>query len=466
MKKGVITLGLAVFVGLAIFFLFRDARNAQKFIVHAGTGDNVSGYAWSDNLGWISFNCTDASTCGSSGEKDYGVNIDKVTGYFSGYAWNEGADGYGASVPGAGWIYFGPDANIAGYGAVAASNAPETPKEWARYSTTTGQVTGWALVLSSGITSTSTYSWIKMSDDSNNYWKGMGVRISTSTSDYGDFYGWAWAKESDASSGIGWISFNCNQSSIGGSNDCGSSLEKSFKVHANLNSAPSATSLSYSNCVTTGVGCGTLNAYLSWAFNDSDAGSSEGGYQVVFNNTNSMTSPLFDTGQCNGAAGGSCSIANGVNKYPAHNVVSLAYGTTYYWWVKVWDELGLGSNWSSSSFTTPLHERPSVSFTYSPSHPSSGQELTLISAASYANSASPSTLQACDDAHCHYRWVFSQAVSYSSGYDGTASTTKIVYSNTGSLNASLEVTDNDGYQATSTETISYGSPLPKWKEVK
>ena len=61
--------------------------------VNAGTTDNVSGWAWSENIGWISFNNTTGG-----GTTNYGVNINPSTGVFSGYAWSENI----------GWIDFGP----------------------------------------------------------------------------------------------------------------------------------------------------------------------------------------------------------------------------------------------------------------------------------------------------------------------------------------------------------------------
>ena len=59
----------------------------------AGAAHNVSGFAWSDTIGWISFNCTDTSSCGTA---DYGVAIDEQGGIMSGYAWS----------PHIGWISF------------------------------------------------------------------------------------------------------------------------------------------------------------------------------------------------------------------------------------------------------------------------------------------------------------------------------------------------------------------------
>ncbi len=62
----------------------------------AGTNDNVSGWAWSDTVGWISFNCTDTNSCGTS---SYGVRVDEITGVFSGYAWSDNI----------GWIRMDPE---------------------------------------------------------------------------------------------------------------------------------------------------------------------------------------------------------------------------------------------------------------------------------------------------------------------------------------------------------------------
>lgn len=45
----------------------------------------LSGYAWNDNVGWISFNCYNHGNCAAS---TYNVIIDS-SGNFSGYAWND-----------------------------------------------------------------------------------------------------------------------------------------------------------------------------------------------------------------------------------------------------------------------------------------------------------------------------------------------------------------------------------------
>lgn len=60
---------------------------------------NVYGWAWSERTGWISFSCEncdanrdgnwDGGECGTGSSIDYGVDIDPNTGEMSGYAWSE-----------------------------------------------------------------------------------------------------------------------------------------------------------------------------------------------------------------------------------------------------------------------------------------------------------------------------------------------------------------------------------------
>ncbi len=53
-------------------------------VANDGVG-NLSGYAWNDSIGWISFYCGDPGVCASS---NYQVTIDGSR-YFNGYAWND-----------------------------------------------------------------------------------------------------------------------------------------------------------------------------------------------------------------------------------------------------------------------------------------------------------------------------------------------------------------------------------------
>ncbi|MFH1462748.1 MAG: PKD domain-containing protein [bacterium] len=156
------------------FFLFEEVK--------ADVGDNVSGFAWSENIGWISFNNTTGG-----GAVSYGVNVDE-TGLLSGFAWSENI----------GWISFDvPD--LAG--------CPDAPVLCeARLDFGTGLVSGWAKVLSDS-------SWIHLRG------AGYGVAWNSGTE---EMDGFAWSES------FGWISFNCNNEGACASSD--------YKVIAQLDS--------------------------------------------------------------------------------------------------------------------------------------------------------------------------------------------------------------------------------------
>jgi hypothetical protein len=141
---------------------------------NAAISDNVSGFVWSETIGWISLNSTsDGSTT------SYGVNISPLTGtgVFEGEAWSENI----------GWISFAAgDLSICPSASVASV-------DWS-----TGKVTGWARALA-GSPGSGWDGCIKFSDDSNTFWNGSGVKISLTD---GKFSGYAWGGDV-----VGWIDF-------------------------------------------------------------------------------------------------------------------------------------------------------------------------------------------------------------------------------------------------------------------
>ncbi|PJB98844.1 MAG: hypothetical protein CO078_00660 [Candidatus Nealsonbacteria bacterium CG_4_9_14_0_8_um_filter_36_17] len=152
---------------------------------------NVWGWAWSENIGWISFSCEDTMPVGVEGP-DYGVDIDRATGLFSGYAWSENI----------GWIRFNPPPDP-----TYSNNYPAIPYYSARVSTTTGEVSGWARACAGtanpDICATGTNpaaggwdGWIKLRGP--NYY---GVWIDTSVSP-AEFRNWAWSDMV-----VGWLRF-------------------------------------------------------------------------------------------------------------------------------------------------------------------------------------------------------------------------------------------------------------------
>jgi len=137
---------------------------------------NVWGWAWSENIGWISFNNTSGG-----GSVNYEVSINPDTGIFSGYAWSENI----------GWISFN-SGDLAG----CPSGTCQAKLDLSSY-----QVSGWARVLSQ------TDGWIHLRGT--NY----GVSLDTATGPPYEFKGWAWEDTV-----TGWLSFNCENCE--GNADC------------------------------------------------------------------------------------------------------------------------------------------------------------------------------------------------------------------------------------------------------
>ncbi|MCP6719243.1 MAG: PKD domain-containing protein [Patescibacteria group bacterium] len=163
--------------------------------VEAGTEHNVSGWAWSENIGWISFNSINCDVngngiyegvsegapagCPTSGPvNSYGVNIDTATGTFSGYAWSENV----------GWISFNE----------SELTLCPTGTCRAEINLSTNEVSGWARALNYG---DGWDGWIHLRDTS------YGILRNPSANELED---WAW---SDVV--VGWISFNCNNPETG-----------------------------------------------------------------------------------------------------------------------------------------------------------------------------------------------------------------------------------------------------------
>ena len=109
----------------------------------------LSGYAWSENAGWVSMSCANTASCGTV---SYGVSIDPISGDFSGRAWSENT----------GWITFAssganPYKVTTGWNCSPAPSPPSNPPllTLARIGTGTDTelswtavagATGWAIV--------------------------------------------------------------------------------------------------------------------------------------------------------------------------------------------------------------------------------------------------------------------------------------------------------------------------------
>jgi len=111
---------IAIFSGI-LSFGNENITEAQS------TEKELSGYAWSSNIGWISMNCSNTGTCGTG---NYGVTLNEETGNLTGHAWSSNI----------GWLQFG---GLSGFPTGSSTQAIN-----ANISSTTDSMSGWARFLS------------------------------------------------------------------------------------------------------------------------------------------------------------------------------------------------------------------------------------------------------------------------------------------------------------------------------
>ncbi len=445
--KSEFSLFLIMFISLFFVFFNFFTKTAKT-----DTDDNTEGYAWNSNIGWISFNCTNNDTCGTS---DYGVKIIPATMNFTGYAWS----------PNVGWISFQststpPDSYA--FNTNCDNTCDNFTNCTACYDIVSGNVWGWAKILSMG-----DGGWIRLHASGTPTYDGVSINQSN-----GEFEGWGWNGNDDGS-GIGWISFNCLETA-----NCATS---DYRVYATNINFPEAIDLnapnwSWDDACTTGE---AKHGFLNWSFYDKDASSSQSAYQVRVSTQNSTTTGVvLDSGKV---------FSNGTQYYMASST-DLDYDTSYYWFVMVWDDFGFESGWtpfdtingtsthtltdniarnnavspdSSLTFTTYTHEFPIVDFSWDPEDPVKDEDVIFTDESVIYSAAAPSTTNPCTEGTCSWLWGGSGIRTISTT---TASSSTMTF-DYGYQSVDLEVTDDDGYACSSTEPI-YIDLYPDWREVK
>lgn len=114
-----------------LFFCFLVFLFFCRFDVLASKNHKVAGWAWSENIGWLSLNCYNDGINNKCLQSDYGVDYDRETNWVSGWAWSE----FG------GWVCFGQSCFDSGL--PDAKKSPDSANAWARI-TPGGLVEGWA----------------------------------------------------------------------------------------------------------------------------------------------------------------------------------------------------------------------------------------------------------------------------------------------------------------------------------
>ncbi len=226
---------------IGVVFITVGAFEFKEYIASASFLDNIYGYAWSSNIGWISFNDINQG----SGGGNYGVRADS-NGNLAGYAWS----------PNIGWISFNAGDVVGCPG--TAGNTTCAPK----LNLVTKEVSGWARACAGTVSKDCAGGdrtdgwdgWISLKGQSPAY----GVS-TTQTQPY-LWQGWAWGSEV-----VGWISFAGSLGGGGGPRDYGVvGPDNSIQMIVNVTASPNPVKINSSATWSAVVSGGTGPYTYSW----------------------------------------------------------------------------------------------------------------------------------------------------------------------------------------------------------
>jgi len=403
----------------------------------------VTGWAWSENIGWISFNSANCDinknnfidvSCGGNDITTpvvkYGVSVQSTAPYaFFGVAWS----------PNIGWISFER------FDTDTPPKAPDYNPDVARLSSLSAgaEVSGWARALSYG---GGWDGWIKMKKDASDAGADYNVHLVNSV----DFGGWAWGSDV-----VGWISFNCVDRGVCATSD--------YKVKF-LNFPPDKPQFvgsgeTWDNCSIQKLSIPIFN----WTYSDPE-NDTQSAYRIQIDGAGSFASPMLDE---------TINVAS-VTYSPAIDWVrnNLNWGATYYFRVKEADINGNWSVWSDGNpFTLPNHAYPWPDFDTNPARSSAGEQVKFIQntpgvAQSICYDAS-NNAYSCQNggAPISYEWdfVYTDPLSADSSTKGDV---KYTYSTLGAYQAALRITDASlPGSCTKQKSINVLISLPNWREI-
>jgi hypothetical protein len=396
--------------------------------IKAGTGHNVSGWAWSENIGWISFNSINCDTDGngtSDGStgcppngtpiSNYGVSVvtsadNSVT--LSGYAWSENI----------GWIKFDP----------AGPYPRNNPNHSAKIESAT-TVTGWARACAgtvNGDCNSATRNdgwdgWISLSGTTtlgSNY----GVEIDiTEAPDQCYLKGYAWGSDV-----VGWIRFSSGDR---------------YRVKVPC-----------LQTITTTLGTPSIKS-----IDEPDYCTSSFVYTINWNSVEGADSYKIEI--CDNTSGGTCSFyqSNG----PAYTINEgiLDYNKTYNLRVRAEKQDGSSySNWSASvTLTTIPHKYPDKINIEIPSTISVGQKVEIKGYAECYGG-------------CSWQWSFENFEAGEYNINGPTNQQNIyvtfnkAFDSNSNRKITLKVTDSDSndHSCSLSKQINVKPKWPTWVEVK
>lgn len=424
---------------LFIFISFISIILVASFIyffqtkkIAAGTEHNVLGFAWSENIGWISFN---SESDGSS--VNYGVNIDTTTGKFSGYAWSEHL----------GWISFNrADTGDPPYDDPCPDGTCiaklENP---ANLGSSDVKVLGWARVLSVKNNSSNAGGW----DGWIRFDHGRDGEVYIDSN--GDFHGWAWSDMV-----LGWLSFNSSDPNAGG---------ESYKVSVQISGVNHKPEISELKAISPDW-CGADPAItLSWRFSDDD-GDEQEQYQIEI-----KTSSGSQVLNCQVESEISSSLVKVRSNFDLDrcNPLHIIYGQQYQARVRVYD----GRDWSDWSGwidlpIIPAHSYPYPDFTPDSSNPRVGQVVTFEDHTKCYDSSGE--VSCYTNPNIFYAWDFNYDETFSTSSEQKGDVTTF-YNTEGNykivlrvIDKSITFPDNPAVCEKQKELRIRGS-VPTWTEV-
>ena len=421
-----------------------------------GYWNNINGYAWSPNIGWISFNCLNGGADGSSVCKDtpYGVNVqahptDVTRAVLKGFAWSgdtkgvtpppanigpNSQDPIGPSPAGLGWLRF----DIAGN----ANRFPQSPgnqraSAFIDLSTSQKELRGWAQWCSARSSDTSCAGGTPGNDDSllAGKWDGW-LQLSGRTPDYGvrliddgkdcKLAGWAWGSSDTYNSAyplknknVGWVSMNCENGMNGEPDDQVNCQTSNYGLtidtnKINFTSAPSNLSSALDAVYKLTPQEEVFD--LNWEFNG--ICQDHRGFEIQVSSDPAFGGSFMSDAGCPAnvalccSEGSYCSpgTASKVSYAPLslNNMPAGWFGSTVYWRVRVKAapknsglQTYIFSPWSqSSSLVVPPDMFPTnIDVEIIPKNPSIGQTVSFVNLARCYSRKSPA---ACTN----YTWNF------------------------------------------------------------
>jgi len=461
---------------------------------------NLYGFAWSENLGWISFNSKNCDTDGDGtmevGEGTvgcppvgtiipaYGVYLPKggtEQRFFKGYAWS-------ANI---GWIRFDPpDAASTDPLVTDCHNSPAY--------LLSGNEAGGLVRACAGAANTDCSGGANSAAGGWDGWiclQGVGAfsyRVTLPAPSYDEFRDWAWGGGGTSTNGtnavVGWISFNCLNRGV-----CTAATAEggpsNYKVtYQPPNDPPTVSNAQLDGtpnyCTETGDTNGVQKGQVGfkWTYTDFE-GDDQERYWLQIATDSGFNTRVIDcqvpnsvvaepdvgktiTSAVTVVSSGSTELANACNDglELGNRTLAISYGGTYYW--RAASKAGTGNtNWSEPpavgpSFTTPAHAYPYIDFHWVPLHPDANQSVNFYDDSVVYGGASKSS----------WFWVFPSATPSSSTLQNP---TGIQFQSAGPKSVSLTVEDSDGaatadpndFKCTDSKIVQANLPLPKWKEI-